>query len=127
MGLSYFIVPDKKVSCEDRFPEGLSLFFQQIGGYHGNSEVSQVSKILDIDLNAFQNCDQDFEIRNTAEEKPFWQNIDSFSRLIDDFLAKIAESPDYYKFVRHRKDHRKYSQKVQQALNVKRGRRYVSS
>ncbi len=71
MGMSYFIVPNSKTSCEGGFPDGLSFFFEQLEGYYETSEVSQVSEILDIDLSLFQNIDYALEVRNTPDETPF--------------------------------------------------------
>lgn len=67
MGMNYYIVPNKQTNCENNFGNGLSFFFEQIGGYGEAAEVEQVSKILSIDLSVFQDVEYDPE--DTAELK----------------------------------------------------------
>jgi hypothetical protein len=57
MGMDYYIKANKKNNCEDFFTEGLSNFFEQFPVSDFNSEVRQVSKILNINLDAFQMYD----------------------------------------------------------------------
>ena len=118
MGMSYFIVPNCETSCEGTFPNGLSFFFEQFEGYYETSEVSQVSRILGIDLSLFQSIDYDLAVRNTPDEKPFWQNIDSVLKTVNAFINKIEESPDYHLFVRHIKDTIKPDAQTLRSANI---------
>lgn len=99
MGMDYSIVANKETSCDDNFPDELSYFLEAIGGYGSNSEVAQVSAILHIDLNAFQQYDTGD--LNRDEEKKCWQSIDAFTTVVDKLLAAIAKNPAYYKKVKY--------------------------
>lgn len=96
-GMDYYIEANVKTNCKDDFPSGLSFFFEQLGGFEEKSMVSQVEKILKIDLSSFQ--DYDFE----GEESPnkHWKNIKVFEKTIDDLLSKIKANPNYYKKVKY--------------------------
>jgi hypothetical protein len=95
-GMDYYIEANVKTPCKDDFPSGLSFFFEQLGGFDEKSMVSQVEKILKIDLSTFQ--DYDFD----GEENPHkhWKNINAFEKTIDNLLLKIKADPDYYKKVK---------------------------
>jgi hypothetical protein len=99
MGMSYSIVPDKQTTCKDEFGNGLSFFFEQIGGYGDNAEVEQTSKILDIDLSIFQDIDYDPEDKDELERH--WHNLDTFTSIVDTFILKIETYPDFHKKVIH--------------------------
>jgi hypothetical protein len=99
MGMSYFIIPNKKTSCNDYFPDGLSFFFEQIGGYDDKAEVAQVSEILHIDLSVFQ--DVEYNPEDQTEADKHWHDIEPFAAIVDSFTAKIKAQPDYYKKVIH--------------------------
>lgn len=94
--MDYYIESNIKTRCKDDFPSGLSFFFEQLGGFDEKSMVSQVEKILKIDLSTFQ--DYDFD----GEENPnkHWKNINAFEKTIDDLLLKIKADPNYYKKVK---------------------------
>ncbi|HEX8506108.1 MAG TPA: hypothetical protein VF630_12135, partial [Hymenobacter sp.] len=68
--MDYYIIPEEETACEDSFPDGLSFFFEQVGGYGEAAEVEQVSRILQIDLSVFQetslNEDAGFEDEDGA-------------------------------------------------------------
>jgi hypothetical protein len=117
--MSYFIVPNSETSCEGDFPDGLSFFFEQLEGYYETSEVSQVSELLEIDLSLFQEMDYALEVRNTPDEAPFWQNIDSVVLTVNTLINKIAENPDYYLFVRHITDKQKPDRQILLSANIK--------
>lgn len=109
MGMDYYIIPEIEVNCESEFPEGLSFFFEQVGGYEEYAEVSQVSKILQIDLSVFQEISYDDEEEYSTfldEEKEatdvsstIWHSTVTTMHLIDDLLVRIAAFPTYYKQV----------------------------
>lgn len=110
MGMDYYIIPEEETACEDSFPDGLSFFFEQVGGYGEAAEVEQVSRILQIDLSVFQetslNEDAGFEDEDGAmyegnEAEDIWHDTDAVAAVVDEFLTKIEESPDYYKQVLH--------------------------
>jgi hypothetical protein len=105
MGMSYFIHPDKHTDCTDNFPDRLSTFFGQVGGYGEKAEVSQISKILQIDLTVFQDVAYDTE--NREEQNRHWHNIDTFALIIDSFIARIKSHPEYYKKLIYNPDEQK--------------------
>ncbi|WP_035566816.1 hypothetical protein [Hymenobacter sp. IS2118] len=112
--MDYYIVPEHEIACEDSFPDGLSFFFEQVGGYGEVAEVEQVSRILQIDLSAFQEISfeedeeyDDFVAELEEGEHPkvetsiIWHDTDKTIALIDAFLTKIETFPDYHKQVLH--------------------------
>ena len=99
MGMSYDIIPNKQTKCANDFGNGLSFFFEQIGGYGENAEVVQVSQILKIDLTVFQDIDYNYQDKIDIEKH--WHDIDSLTSLVDTFINKIVAYPDYYKQVHH--------------------------
>lgn len=96
-GMDYYIEANVKTNCKDDFPSGLSFFFEQAGGFGKKSMVSQVEKILKIDLSTFQDYDSEAE-ENSSK---YWRNINSFEKTIDNLLLKIKENPNYYKKVKY--------------------------
>lgn len=119
MGMDYYIIPDGEVACDNEFPESLSFFFEQVGGYEEKAEVSQVSRILQIDLSIFQEISYDdeegsggFADEDEEDESPeyspaIWHDTAAVVSVIDSLLAKIAAYPDYYKQVLHNPNRRK--------------------
>ena len=111
--MDYYIMPGGEAHCENDFPESLSFFFEQVGGYDDYAEVSQVSRILQIDLSVFQEIsydedeeyyspdDEDEEAEDSEDSPAIWHDTDAVILVIDDLLAKIAAFPDYYKQVMH--------------------------
>jgi hypothetical protein len=98
MSMNYFIEPNVKTPCHDHFPEGLSNFFAQWGGYEDKSEVAQVEKILKIDLSTFQRYD---EMDTTWRVTHHWKSIKTLDKLLNTLLLKIKAHPNYYKQVTH--------------------------
>ncbi len=99
MGMRYHIKADKHTSCEGRFPDELSFFFEQIGGYGEKSEVAQVAEVLNINLSAFQQYDHGTEdVDNSLQ---LWKEIGPFTELVINFLARLEASPGYYTQVKH--------------------------
>jgi hypothetical protein len=96
MGMSY---DNKPTKCTNDFGNGLSFFFEQVGGYEETAEVEQVSKILKIDLSVFQDVDYNYDDKIDVEKH--WHDIDSLISIVDTFINKIATYPDYYKQVHH--------------------------
>lgn len=72
------------------FPAGLSQFFEQYQGFGEESEVAQVSDILDIDLSVFQKYNLP-ESRNIQ-----WLNLNEIISIIENFIAKLKTIPDLY-------------------------------
>ncbi|MFT3704173.1 MAG: hypothetical protein QM802_17530 [Agriterribacter sp.] len=97
--MSYDIIPNKHTKCANDFGNGLSFFFEQVGGYGETAEVEQVSQVLKIDLNVFQDVDYNYDDQNDVANH--WHDIDTISSLVDTFINKIVAQPDYYKQVRH--------------------------
>ena len=113
MGMYYSITADKTTNCEDDFPESLSHFFEQVGGCGDKSEVMQVSRILEIDLSVFQLYD--YGTTNVKKEKRYWQCLDRFASIVEAFIKKISENPDYYKKVLHNNDYDSQMNKIMYA------------
>lgn len=117
MGMDYFIVPNKQTTCKDNFGNGLSFFFEQVGGYGETAEVEQVSKILNIDLSVFQDVEYDPE--DQAEVETRWHGIDSFTAIVDNFITKIKAQPDYHKKVIHNPNKQKQDDEVSKLIYMK--------
>ncbi|RPD49627.1 hypothetical protein DNI29_02165 [Hymenobacter sediminis] len=103
--MDYYLIPDQETDCENEFPERLSNFFEQVGGYDEHAEVSQVSRILQIDLSIFQQVsweDDGLEDGEGADEpSTIWHNLDTVTAVVDSFIAKIQQHPDYFTQVVH--------------------------
>ncbi|HET9505395.1 MAG TPA: hypothetical protein VFO93_17760 [Hymenobacter sp.] len=111
--MDYYIMPGGEAHCENEFPESLSFFFEQVGGYDDYAEVSQVSQILRIDLSVFQEIsydedeqyyspnEEDEEVEDSEDSPAIWHDTDKVIILINSLLDKIAAFPDYYKQVIH--------------------------
>jgi hypothetical protein len=68
----------------------LSQFFEQYQGFSEESEVAQVSKILGIDLSAFQKY-------NEPETVPVvWLNLNELIKITGDFARRIRETPGLF-------------------------------
>ena len=116
MGMSYDIIPNKKIKCANNFGNGLSFFFEQIGGYGETAEVEQVSRILGIDLSVFQDVNYNYE--DSTDISGHWHSIDSLSLLIEEFISKIQNNPDYYKQVLHNPDIEKQLEEENRIWNI---------
>jgi hypothetical protein len=97
MGMDYYIMPKEEVQCANEFPEKLSQFFEQVGGYYESAAASQVSKILAIYLSIFQ--DIDYDVNEEEEEELHWYSIDEYLLIINGLLDKIKQNPAYYEQV----------------------------
>lgn len=102
MGMDYYLIPNKHSNCPNDFGNGLSFFFEQVGGYGETAEVEQVSTILKINLSVFQDYNYDYE--DTNDIRNHWHEINSMSTLVDTFISRIVANPDYYKQVKHNPD-----------------------
>ena len=98
MGMYYGITSNAKEKIKNLpyFPNGLSYFFEQIGGYGEESMVSQVEKILNIDLSNFQNYDFD----DNDSDDDCWQKIEEVEGIIEELLLKIKAKPNYFNEVK---------------------------
>jgi len=102
MGMYYGIKPNKNIPCKDIFPEGLSNFMEKLPFTDYNSEVRQVSQILDINLEAFHIYYDGTNDSDSVQE--YWQNIDTIISIVDSLINKIEQNKDYFKQVRYIKD-----------------------
>jgi hypothetical protein len=98
VGTEYSLEANVKTNCNDDFPPKLSFFFEQIGGFGDKSMVSQVEKILNIDLSIFQ--EYDFYDNEESSEK-YWKNIIKFENVIDRLISKIKANPKYYEKLKY--------------------------
>lgn len=110
MGMDYYIEPKSENEYEDYldFPDTLSYFFEQVGGYDEKSIVSQIEKILDIDLSIFQktyNPEMEFEFEeseadslneNDSSPDNFWINTDDLIKKLEEFQEKIRINANYF-------------------------------
>ena len=116
MGMNYSIElkNNEEIGYVD-FPYPLSYFFEQIGGYDDKSIVSQIEKILDIDLSIFQkiyNSEmgfeeefEDFDVE--AVENEMWVDIDALINKLEEFKNKTEKNKNYFlKVVLNPKDDR---------------------
>lgn len=58
-------------------------------------------------------------MRKTPDETPFWQSIDLVLAIVNDFINKINESPEYYLFIRHIQDKDIPDEKLLRSANIK--------
>ncbi|KQK27108.1 hypothetical protein AR438_02575 [Chryseobacterium aquaticum] len=110
MGMDYYIEPKSENEHEDylNFPDTLSYFFEQAGGYDEKSIVSQIEKILDIDLSIFQktyNAEMEFEIEesdsnplneNDSSSDDLWINTEDLIKKLEEFQEKIKINNNYF-------------------------------
>jgi len=94
VGMNYSIEANVKTKCNDDFPPRLSFFFEQIGGFGDKSMVTQVEKILNIDLSTFQEYDY---MDNEESSDKYWKNITKFEAVIDKLIFKINANPNITK------------------------------
>ena len=116
-GMYYYIVPNKSTQCKNDFGNGLSFFFEQVGGYGDKAEVEQVSKLLDIDLSIFQDVGYDPE--DKVEVEKHWHDLNTFTTIVDKFIDKINGNPEYYKKVVHNPEKKKLDDELSQILYMK--------
>ncbi len=91
-GMNYTIEANVKTKCKDDFTSSLSFFFEQVEGFGDKSMVSQVEKILTIDLSTFQEYDY---MDNEESSEKYWKDIRKFEAVIDKLLLKINANPKY--------------------------------
>lgn len=115
--MDYSIIANKETNCEHFFPEGLSNFLEQYPSSEYHSEVRQVSQILNINLEPFQIYDDGEP--DTQEKPNYWQDIDTFTSLVDSFINKIAENKDYYKKIRYNKKAESLNEQLNEQLHIK--------
>lgn len=107
MGMDYYIEPKSENEFEDYldFPETLSYFFEQFGGYDEKSIVSQIEKILDFDLSIFQktyNPDMEFDFEedesddNDNSPDDFWIETNDLIKKLEEFREKIKINTNYF-------------------------------
>lgn len=107
MGMYYSIeLKNDDTSEYIKFPNVLSYFFEQVGGYGEKSIVSQVEKILNIDLSIFQktyNPEMDLEfdeepeaLKNDIYSEELWIDIDSLLQKLNEFLNKIENNKNCF-------------------------------
>jgi hypothetical protein len=114
MGMDYFIYPDKETDCSDDFPERLSNFFEQVQGLGNTAEAEQVGRILGIDLSIFQQV-EDSSVDDNQQSKK-WQHLDKFISVVDTFIAKINQQPDYYNKVQYNPDTQNHGEILSEML-----------
>ncbi|NML68946.1 hypothetical protein HHL23_03940 [Chryseobacterium sp. RP-3-3] len=107
MGMDYYIEPKSENEYEDYldFPNTLSYFFEQFGGYDEKSIVSQIESILNIDLSIFQkvyNPEMEFDFEeydhdeNDHNPDDFWVNTDDLIKKLEEFKEKIQSNTKYF-------------------------------
>jgi len=111
MGMDYYIENDLDDNRETRFPENLSYFFEQVGGYGETSIVSQVEKILNIDLYIFQKTkplEIEFEdFGDVTENNPndYWVECKLLWEKVNEFIEKARKHKGYFSKVLFNKEH----------------------
>ena len=104
MGMDYYLESDNEYESDKDFPEGLSYFFEQLGGYGETSMVAQVSEILGINLDLFQQTyyegmEDDYE-EEELDGDDYWIDLGTLQNKVQEFIAKIEQKPDYYREVK---------------------------
>ena len=102
--MDYCLESDNEYESELDFPEGLSYFFEQLGGYGEYSMVAQVSSILGINLEIFQNTyydgmEDDYD-EDEIDEDDFWIELSTLQKTVESFISAIHTKPDYFKMVK---------------------------
>lgn len=111
--MDYSIEPrsqDEYIEYVD-FPDTLSYFFEQIGGYGEKSIVSQLEKILNIDLSIFQktyNPEMEMDFEEFESELPdeyknnefnpddYWIAVDSLIEKLNELKQGIENNNQYF-------------------------------
>jgi hypothetical protein len=92
MGMHFVIKLDKKVECEDSFPNGLSWFFERSGAFMETSEYKQISLLLDIDLNIFDTSTHPYT--EYGEPQGLVLKVDFFKSKVNEFINKLELNPN---------------------------------
>lgn len=117
MGMYYHIELKNEELSFVNFPDRLSYFFEQIGGFEEKSIVSQIEKILDIDLSVFQNTYFEMEFEDDFDEvidpDSFWISTDELIDKLTEFKNKMDSNLNYFsKIVFNPKDDFNISSKL---------------
>lgn len=91
MGMYYNIEIKNDKLGYINFPESLSYFFEQLGGYGEKSIVAQIESILDIDLSIFQKT-----YHPEMESDGFWIDIEELINKLEEFESKIKLNQNYF-------------------------------
>lgn len=98
MSMNYFLSPypyqEVSIVGNGAFPEGLSYFFEQVGGYDDASEAGQLEQLFSLDLSVFQST------RDIAVEEDLPVDLSLLFDAINDLLRCINSTPDYYEKLR---------------------------
>jgi hypothetical protein len=95
MGMDYYLRTDPPREHVPDFPEPLSNFFEQWGGYKESSLVGQTEKLLKIDLKLFQ--------KTGHPEMPdhVFHEIIAVRKVVSTFIEKIKAAPKFYEKVKY--------------------------
>jgi hypothetical protein len=95
MGMDYYLRTDPPRENVPSFPESLSYFFEQWGGYAECSMVGQTEKLLKIDLRIFQ--------KTGHPEMPdhVFHEIKKLRKVVTTFIEKIQATPKFYEKVKY--------------------------
>lgn len=98
MGMDYGIETKNGDGMEfDVFPSTLSYLFEQVGAYGDKSIVCQLEKILNIDLNLFQNTynpEMDFEEEFDTDD--LWVSVNELINKLLEFKTKAEANKNYF-------------------------------
>ncbi len=91
------------------FPESLSYFFEQVGGYGEKSIVAQIETILNIDFTIFQKTYHP-EMEFDEKSNYFWIDIEELLNKLIEFKSKMETNQSYFSKVilNPKDDRRKY-------------------
>lgn len=93
MGMDYYLYSDLGSYPDHGFPEKLSYFFEQLGGYGERSLVAQTEKLLNIDLGLFQKTSH-------PEGGSTFIALAVLQKLVAELIEKVRANPGFIKQLR---------------------------
>ncbi|MDQ3108285.1 MAG: hypothetical protein M3R17_00175 [Bacteroidota bacterium] len=109
MSSSYFIFCDDENKESFTFPGGLSFFFEQYGGFDNQSEVAQLSVLLQIDLSVFQQYDV------PESDEVTWHEISVVKNKMEEFIAKLKSAPSVFQSIKYGSESSQFPNELMQA------------
>lgn len=93
--MNYLIELDNNYQDKKSFPDILSYFFEQAGGYGDASVVCQIEKILNIDLSIFQRIYYiESEVGTVAPD--MWIELSDLISIVDLWIEQMNSNPYYF-------------------------------
>lgn len=92
--MNYYIFSDIKSENNIAFPEKLSQFFEHYYAFGEESEVAQISELLDVDLAIFQ------KYNNPADKDVIWLDINDLVETTHKLIDRLRSRSGYFRQIR---------------------------